>query len=440
MRADEPHAANDELTLDEWLDEWLKGIALALPRTHSSYRIRVAHMRRSLGGIQLAALGSRDVRLALTALADDGMSPSMLRCVFTALSTALNAAVAESRISRNPCKGIAAPRKSQFEARTLTTEQAQRLLEVARDTRMGPLLTVALSTGMRSGELFALTWTDVDLTTGQITVNKSVQWGTKGQHVAGPTKTRSGRREVKVQGRALQALIEQRRRTLDAHSDMVFPAVDGSYWIPQGRFVDHFRELLSKSGCPRIRFHDLRHTAGLFLTRSVGVVVASRILGHADPSITARYYGHAQPEDFTTAARAMSALIGGVYSRVTPEVNSLPLLAAATSGFHVVVMNQEDRCVVARFESATTPRVGDRIEAVQSDDRVYGWEVSAIRWVLAIEDPEEGESTSAEAALREVVADVVAVVPHELSRADCPQEDYSAAASAMSALIGRSPR
>jgi len=104
--------------------------------------------------------------------------------------------------------------------------------------------------------------------------------------------------------------VEQRTRTLDAACELVFPSVHGSYWVPQGRFVRDFRQLLSTAECPRIRFHDLRHTAGLFLTRSVGVVVASRILGHADPSITARWYGHAQTEDYTVAARAMSALIG----------------------------------------------------------------------------------------------------------------------------------
>jgi len=235
----------------------------------------------------------------------------MLHHVFTTLSSALNAAVAERRISVNPCQSIAAPRKSQFEAPTLTVEQAQRLIALAWDTRMGPLLTVALSTGMRAGELLALVWDDVDLISGQITVNKSVQWNARGRHIAGPTKTRSGRRAVKVEGRALAALVEQRRRTIDADYELVFPSVRGSYWVPQGRFVRDFRALLSNAGCPRIRFHDLRHTAGLFLTRSVGVVVASRILGHADPSITARYYGHAQQEDFSAAAHAMSTLIGG---------------------------------------------------------------------------------------------------------------------------------
>ena len=78
--------------------------------------------------------------------------------------------------------------------------------------------------------------------------------------------------------------------------------------------------MLIRADCPRIRFHDLRHTAGLFLTRSVGIVVASRMLGHSDPGITARLYGHAQAEDFTAAARAMGELL-------TPAVSEPPSLA-----------------------------------------------------------------------------------------------------------------
>lgn len=90
--------------------------------------------------------------------------------------------------------------------------------------------------------------------------------------------------------------------------------------IPSGGFVREFRSLLIRADCPRIRFHDLRHTAGLFLTRSVGIVVASRMLGHSDPGITARLYGHAQAEDFTAAARAMGELL-------TPAVSEPPSLA-----------------------------------------------------------------------------------------------------------------
>lgn len=311
---DEPQPSGKG-SVNLWLDEWLAQIAMARPRTHPFYRQKLAHLRPLIGDRKLSALEARDVRVALASLSHSGMSASMLNHVYRSLSAALNAAVKERRLVHNPCRDITAPKRGQFEALTLTVEQSQRLVQAAWDTRLGPLIVVALSTGMRAGELMALTWDDVDH--GLLTVNKSVQWKAQGKHQAGPTKTRSGRRTVRVSGPALEALTAQRQRcarmelvaTKWQARNLVFPAQSGGYLIPSGAFVREFRGLLERAECPRIRFHDLRHTAGLYLTRSVGVVVASRILGHADPAITARYYGHAQLDDYNAAARAMGELL-----------------------------------------------------------------------------------------------------------------------------------
>ena len=137
------------LTLNQWFDEWLAHMAMARPRSAPSYRSRLNHVRPVIGDRRMASLTARDVRLFL---GDLTLSPTMRHEVFRTLSAALNAAMREGHLSHNPCAGITAPRKSDFEAKTLTTEQAQRLVEVAWDARMGPLLTVALSTGMRSGD------------------------------------------------------------------------------------------------------------------------------------------------------------------------------------------------------------------------------------------------------------------------------------------------
>lgn len=292
-------------------------MAMARPRTHPFYSQKLGQLRPYLGRLLLADLEPRDVRLALAALQGAGASATMLNHGYVTLSSCLRAAVKERRLMHNPCADIPTPKRTQFEAITLTVEQSQRLVAVAWDTRLGPLIVVALSTGMRAGELLALTWDDVD--GGLVTVNKTVQWLPHGQHRSGPPKTRSARRTVRIEGPALEALQAQRQRcvrlrlqaTAWQDRNLVFPSQSGSYLVPSGAFVREFRSLLSRADCPRIRFHDLRHTAGLFMTRSVGLVVTSRVLGHADPAITARYYGHAQSEDFTAAARAMGKLLGG---------------------------------------------------------------------------------------------------------------------------------
>jgi len=304
-------------TVNQWFDEWLAQRALARPRTYPFYVQKLAHARLKLGALALADLTAYDIRIALAAMAAEGLGATMLHHVFKSLSTALSSAAKEGRIAKNPCLDVDAPHRADFEAKTLTVEQSRRLIDVAWDTRLGPLIVVALSTGMRAGELLALTWDDVDLERGLLTINKSVQWRSGDNHRAGPTKTRSARRTVRVDRLALDALELQRQRVRHmrllarvwADPNLVFPTQSGGYWIPSGAFIREFRRLLAAADCPRIRFHDLRHTAGLYLTRSVGIVVASRMLGHADPGITARLYGHAQTEDFSTAARAMGELL-----------------------------------------------------------------------------------------------------------------------------------
>jgi len=306
-------------SLNAWLDEWLAQMTLARPRTVAFYTSKAEHIRPRLGEMCLEAIQPRDIRVALGAMAAEGMSPTMLNHVHRTLSTALYAARRERLIPDNPGADVAKPRRADFEARTLTAEQAKRLVTVARGSRLGPLVTLALATGMRSGELLALTWDDVDTDAGLVRVSKTVQWSRQagGEHRPGPTKTRSARRTVQIEGPAVDALAEQRRRGEAmrvlapgwVERGLVFPASQGGYLAPTGGFVREFRALLARADCPRIRFHDLRHTSGLLLTRSVGLVVASRILGHADPGITARLYGHAQQQDYAAASRAMAGVL-----------------------------------------------------------------------------------------------------------------------------------
>jgi integrase len=304
-------------TLDAWLDEWLSQVALARPRTYPFYCQKAALIRPGLGRLALATLSAGDIRHALAALAAEGRSPTMLSHVYRTLSTALNAAQKERQIVHNPCRDVATPHRSEFEAPTLTVEQSQRLVSVAWDTRLGPLIVLALSTGMRAGELLALTWDDIGLQDGRVVVSKTVHWQPSGRHVAGSPKTRASRRTVRIGSLAISALEAQHQRVLRMRlqasvwedRNLVFPTPRGTYMIPSGGFVREFRSLLNRAECPRIRWHDLRHTSGLLLTRSVGVVVASRILGHSSPTITASLYGHAQAEDYTYAAEAMGRLL-----------------------------------------------------------------------------------------------------------------------------------
>jgi len=316
------------LPLSQWCEEWLAQSTLTAPRSQAFYAAKLAYILPQLGGISLDELEPAEIRRALAAVGTRH-SPTTVQHVYRSLSTCLNAAVRERRITRNPAGDVQAPQRSGFVAQTLTVEQAQRLLEVSRDSWMGALIHLAIATGMRQGELFALTWDDLDLSERRLSVTKSLSR----QKHAGPTKTAAGHRQLTLGASVVASLQHQRARVaqmrLEARDwkdrNLIFPTVTGGYRAPSGSFFREFRSFLTEAECPHIRFHDLRHTAGLFLTRSAGLVVASRILGHASPTITASLYGAAQRDDFLAAARSMDELLM-TPSQSPPEVLQSPSL------------------------------------------------------------------------------------------------------------------
>ncbi len=131
-------------------------------------------------------------------------------------------------------------------------------------------------------------------------------------------KTRSGRRTIKLGEGVLQALREhlerqQSERVLAGERwvdhDLIFPSKSGTPLDASNLRLD-FARVLGLAGLPKIRFHDLRHTAAsLMLNHGIPVIVVSKILGHSKPSITMDIYGHLYNEMQDEAARLMDDLV-----------------------------------------------------------------------------------------------------------------------------------
>src|SRR5947209_5887662 len=104
------------------------------------------------------------------------LKPKSMAQIQAALSSALENALKEGLVARNVAKLVALPRIERYEAQVLTVEQAQALLEAARGSRLDALLLVALTTGLRRGELLALRWSDTDLERGVLPVRRTLTW------------------------------------------------------------------------------------------------------------------------------------------------------------------------------------------------------------------------------------------------------------------------
>lgn len=305
-------------TLAQYLTRWLADTAAlrVRPRTLQRYEIMVRkHIVPALGTVALAKLTPSHInRLYRTKLAE-GLAPRTVLHLHRLLHCALRDAIRYGLLGRNVTEAVDPPRVSRFPIRPLSQADAQRLLVAADAEPLGALLTLALLTGAREGELLALRWEDIDWEHRQVHIQGTLFEG----HILEP-KTDRSRRTIALTDRALAAL--RRRRAVQAQArlhagalwqerGLIFTTRFGTPLLPQNVLRRWYYPLLSRLGLPRIRFHDLRHTcASLLLAQRTPVKTVQETLGHASASTTLDIYGHLYEGEQRSALERLDALLG----------------------------------------------------------------------------------------------------------------------------------
>jgi len=180
------------------------------------------------------------------------------------------------------------------------------------------LYYLGIHTGLRQGELFGLKWSDLRWETGTVHVQRQVERVPGQSWAFVDPKTKAGRRTIKLGEGILQVLrlhMEKQnfqKATAGNHwkeHNLIFTSSVGTPGDPSNLRKD-FRRVLQDAGLPKIRFHDLRHTAAsLMLNNGVPPIVVSKRLGHSKPSTTINTYGHLYVEMQNEAARIMDDLV-----------------------------------------------------------------------------------------------------------------------------------
>jgi integrase len=248
--------------------------------------IVTTHLVPAFGARPLVKLTPAEIQRLYADLQRRGRKASTVRQVHAILRTALGQAVAWGELARNPCDLVRPPRVPQEAKAILDVPQVQRLLTVADADALRALLWVALTTGLREGELLALHWSDLDLERGRLTVQRNLT-----RDGLNAPKSASSRRTIRLVAPTVAALRRHRQEYPSAPLVFATPAGDPLdvdwlrryWWYP----------LLRRAGLPRVVFHSLRHSAGSFLL-ALGMPLpqVSRILGHSHVGITARVYAH----------------------------------------------------------------------------------------------------------------------------------------------------
>lgn len=275
--------AADSPTVAWWAERWLDTVVHRIrPATLRSYRKVIrSHVIPALGSWPLADLRPGDVERWTAGLSERGLRPSTVALSRRVLAACLADAERDGRAPRNAARLAHAPRvEGTTRRRALTAAEARRLLDLARDDPdAGLLVTLALGTGARIGELLALDWSNVDLAAGTVSIRASRSWSG-----LGPPKSRRGLRTVAMPAFALDALAAEDRR-----SGPVIATPEGLPLIPE-RAGERWRSLRERAGLDGLRFHDLRGTyATLALARGVAPKALADVLGH-DPAVLLRTY------------------------------------------------------------------------------------------------------------------------------------------------------
>jgi integrase len=248
--------------------------ALLSPNTYKQIHSSVYHhLIPAFGHIAVQKLKAEQIQAYYAQKLKEGLSPASIGVIHAALHRALENAVKWGLISRNVSKLVTRPRIERYNSQTLTGEQAKKLLEKAKGSRIEALLLVALTTGMRRGELLALRWGDIDLEKGVLYVQRTVSHVPHYGYVESEPKTQSGRRRIVLPSVTIDALkahrIYQDKVRLEAGekwSDrgIVFANHSGGF-LRGDTVLDLFYQLLKDVGLPPMRFHDLRHSAATIL-------------------------------------------------------------------------------------------------------------------------------------------------------------------------------
>lgn len=311
-----PHGTE---TVGSFLATWLEGTRPTIrPGTWRRYDAMTRlYLVPGIGRIRLVALGPHQVTKLYHDLLAGGMTPAMVHYVHRTLRRALGQAQRWGLVTSNAAALVTPPRPEPVEMHTLTSEQVRRLLEVA-PARDRPLYLLAVSTGMRLGELLALRWADVDLKGGSLRVVATLRHLSGEPATFATPKTAHSRRRVELSKSVVAALGAHKVATIEERwqagqlwqdHDLVFPNLLGR---PRGssNIVRTLHPLLERAGLPRIRFHDLRHTAAtLMLGQGVHPKLVSEMLGHASIGITLDTYSHALPSMHREAAQVMESLL-----------------------------------------------------------------------------------------------------------------------------------
>lgn len=290
----------------DFMKSWLKDKETTVKQsTLETYKYLVNNfIIPHLGQTELSKITPRQIQTLYNDLkSSNRLSDENIRKIHTIINNSLNKAFKWEMIVRNPAALVEVPQVAKKEIDVWNEEEIHRFLSFAKDSRYYAAFLLALTTGMRQGEILGLRWKDIDVENRTISVVQTLSH--KGQILSAGAKTAAGNRKISIDENTLNQLLSLKlkykeekmaNRPIYQDYDLVIRTSIGTPVSPRN-LLRSFYSIIEKAQVRKIRFHDLRHThASLLLKQGVNPKIVAERLGHANVKITLDTYSHLLPD------------------------------------------------------------------------------------------------------------------------------------------------
>ena len=296
-------------------------------KTYITYEQRVQVINDKIGNVKLKDLNVRILEKFYSYLKNDyisgktknHISNTTIQSYYCIINNMLEQAVKWDYLKNNPNSKIEKPKRERKEIAVYSKDEVFKLLECIKNESLKyqAIIYMALDLGCREGELVALTWDDIDLSTRQVSINKSIQV-IGGRVIEKETKTANSDRKIFISETTAQILKKYRKEQMKkklllgtkwGNSTRVFTTNLGND-IHHDTPYQILKKIIKKYELKDISFHALRHTnASLKIGAGIQPQIISRSLGHSSIQITDKYYSHFFEEEFKDASNIMEESI-----------------------------------------------------------------------------------------------------------------------------------
>jgi integrase len=309
-----------QITVGVFLEDWLNSYKSSVrPKTIYQYREIVKNkIIPAIGKVKLKDLRPDQIQYFYNTCLDNGVSERTTLLIHAVLHRALNQALLWGLIGRNPSQAVTRPKYKRKEMMILTGDQVGVFLAAAKGTNYEVIYWLAVTTGIREGELLGLKWSDLDWENKCLQIQRQIQRLSEVGVVFSEPKTAAGKRLIVLSSTVVLKLFEQKKHQelikqfagdRWKENNLIFTSTIGTP-VDRRNMYREFKSIIKKAGLPDIRFHDLRHTAAtLMLQQGVHPKIVQERLGHSDISLTLNIYSHVLPSMQEDAANKMEEFL-----------------------------------------------------------------------------------------------------------------------------------